>query len=190
MNVRVGVRLGVAGLAWTHTVLLLTEQSGGLSRPVVGAGRGRGLLGFGGGGLRWVGVKSACTHGGRRGLGERVVVAWRGGGLWQRLARSAAGGGRGQRGAAARRRRRLSARQLAPHGRRGQRQWVAGPWWRHGGQRDRRVQASVTAVWGLRRAVQPGRQEAVLVLSTCNLRSKTSIGLLVDVLKLFPHLTQ
>lgn len=104
----VGVCLGVAGPAWARTVLLLTEQSGGLSRPVLRPGGGRGLLGLGGqgGGLSGVEVKGACrcTNGGRRDLGERDrVVARRRSCLRQTLARSAAGGGgdggRGQRGA-------------------------------------------------------------------------------------------
>lgn len=108
VNVWVGVCLGVAGPAWARTVLLLTEQSGGLPRPVLRPGRGRGLLGLGGegGGLRGVGVKRACccTDGGRRDLGERDrVVARRRSRLRQTLAGSAAGGGggggRGQRGA-------------------------------------------------------------------------------------------
>lgn len=104
VNMWVGVRLGVAGPAGAHAVLLLTEQSGGLSRPVLQASRGRGLLRLGGG-HSLVGVEGArrCTHGGRRGLGEWGVVARRGRGLGQRLARSAAGGGGlGQSGAVAR----------------------------------------------------------------------------------------
>lgn len=175
MDVCVGVCLGVAGPAWAHTVLLLTEQSGGLSRPVLRAGRGRRRrLGLGGG-LRWAGVKGAEGH--ARG-GQRGVVARKRGGLGQRLAGSAAGGGGGlgQSGAAAGcrwRRRRLSVRPLALCRRRGQRQRSAGPRWRHGGQRDRRVQTSVAALWRLRRAVQPGRQETVLVLSTSDLGRTT-----------------
>lgn len=166
VNVWVGVCLGVAGPAWAHTVLLLTEQSGGLSRPVIQPSRGRGLLGLGGqgGGLSWMGVKGArrCTHGGRRCLGEGGVVTQRGSGLRQRLARSAAGGRSrlGQRG----------VRCLASCRRRGQQQWIAGPRWGHGGQRDRYVQTSVTALWRLRHAVQLGCQETVLVLSTSDLR--------------------
>lgn len=173
VNVWVGVCLGVAGPAWAHTVLLLTEQSGGLSRPVIRPSRGRVLLGLGGqgGGLSWMGVKGArrCTHGGRRCLGEGGVVTRRGSGLRQRLARSAAGGrGRlGQRGAAARR---GSVRRLAPCRRRGQQQWIVGPRWDHGGQRDRYVQTSVTALWRLWHAIQLGCQETVLVLSTSDLR--------------------
>lgn len=58
---------------------------------------------------------------------------------------------------------------LAPCRRRGQRQWNAGPRWRHGGQRDRGVETGATAVWGLWRAVQLRCQETVLVLRTSEL---------------------
>lgn len=173
VNVWVGVGLGVAGPAWAHTVLLLTEQSGGLSRPVLRPSRGRGLLGLGGqgGGLSWMRIKGAhrCTHGGWRCLGERGVVTGRRGGLRQGLARSAAGGrGRlGQRGAAACR---GSVRRLEPCRRRGQREWIAGPRWGHGRQRDRYVQMGVAPLWRLRHTVQLGCQETVLVLSTSDLR--------------------
>lgn len=97
------------------------------------------------------------------------MVAREGRGLRQRLAGPAAGGGgRRQRGASARRRR-LSVGRLALCRRRGQRQRGASSRWRHGGHRHRRVQASVTALRRLWRAVQPGRQETVLVLSTSDL---------------------
>lgn len=92
VNVRLGVRLSVAGPTGAHRVLLLTEQSVGLSRPVLGAGRGSRLLRLTG--KAWVGVKGArrCTCTGRRGLGKGGVVARRRGRLWQGLARPAAGG--------------------------------------------------------------------------------------------------
>lgn len=68
VNVWEGVRLAVAGPLGAHTVLLLTEQSGGLPRPVVRPSRGRGGLGLGGG-LSRKGVKGArrCACGRRRG---------------------------------------------------------------------------------------------------------------------------
>lgn len=156
VNVWVGVCLGVAGPAWAHTVLLLVEQSGGLSGPVLRPSRGRGLGGEGAG-LSWMGVKGArrFTHGGRRGLGEEGVVTRRGRGLRQGLARSAAGGRGhlGQSGAAARR---GGVRRLAPCRRRGQRQWIAGPRRCHRGQKDRCVQTGLTALWRLGHAVQFG----------------------------------
>ncbi len=48
VDVWVGVCLGVAEPARARTVLLLTEQSRGLSRPVVRPSRLRGVLGLGG----------------------------------------------------------------------------------------------------------------------------------------------
>lgn len=93
--------------------------------------------------------------------------------LRQRLAGSA-GGRRDRlrnRGAAACRR---SVRHLAPCRRRGQQQGVADPRWCHWRQRHRCVQAGAAALWRLRRAVQLGRQETVLVLSTSNLRGNDS----------------
>lgn len=91
------------------------------------------------------------------------------GSLRHRLAGSAGGGGahRGPGGAAAGRR---GVGDLAPGRRRGQQQGVAGTRWRHGRQRHRGVQAGAAALWGLRRAVQLGRQQAVLVLRTSDLR--------------------
>lgn len=177
VNVWEGVGLGLAGPARAHTVLLLTEQGAGLPRPAVWPVSGRGLLqleGEGGSLRRWGNV-GACwgARRRRRGLGERGGVAGGARRLRQRLAGSA--GGRGghlrNRGAAARRR---GVRHLAPRGRGGQQQGVAGPWWRHGRQRHRRVQAGAAALWRLRRAVQFGRQETVLVLSTSDLRGENS----------------
>lgn len=66
-----GVDVGVAGPAGAHAVLLLTEQRGGLSGPVLRASGGRGLLRLGGegGGQRRVQGTRRCAHGGGRGLG-------------------------------------------------------------------------------------------------------------------------
>lgn len=161
-GVDVWVGLGVAGAAWAHAVLLLAEQSGGLPWAVLRAGRGRRLLAFGRRGQRRVGARGAqrCA---RRGV--RGVVAGRGRGLRQRLARPAAGGG----GCSATRWNRLGVGELTPHRGRGQRQRAARPRRCDRGQRDRRVQAGVTALWRLRRAVQVGCQETVLILSTSDL---------------------
>lgn len=181
LNVWVGVRLGVAGPTWAHTVLLLIEQSGGLSRPVLRPGRRRGLGGEGAG-LSWRGDKGArrFTHGGRRSLGEGGVVARRGRGLRQRLARPAGGGDGGhlgQRGAAACQ---GSVGRLTACGRRGQRQWIAGAWGCHRGQTDRCVETGLTALWRLGHAVQFGCQETVLVLSSSDLGgTKTPLILLI-----------
>lgn len=98
---------GVAGLAGANTVLLLTEQSGGLFRTIFWAFRGRELLGFGGHvSQRWVyGAQHSAHRGGRR-LGERGVAVKRRVELGHRLARPATRGGsaNGEDGAAALRR--------------------------------------------------------------------------------------
>lgn len=177
VNVWEGVGLRLAGPARAHAVLLLTEQGAGLPRPVLWPLSGRGLLrlkGEGGSLRRWgiVGGRwgARCR---RRGLGERGEVTEGGRRLRQWLAGSA-GGRRGHlrnRGAADHRR---GVRQLAPRRGGGQQQGVAGPWWRHGRQRHRRVQAGAAALWWLRRAVQFGRQETVLVLGTSDLRGESS----------------
>lgn len=187
-GVEVRVGLALTRPARAHAVLLLTEQGGGLPRAAVRPDGGRGLRGLEGegGGLRW------RRNGGtrhrrarrrrRRHLGERGVVT---GGVrrWRHtLAGSAGGGGGGggghlgKGGAAARRR---SAGDLAPCRRRGQQQGVAGPRWRDGRQGHGRVQAAAAALWGLRRAVQLGGQEAVLVLSTRDLREESGAALLI-----------
>lgn len=177
VNVWEGVGLGLAGPARAHAVLLLTEQGAGLPRPAVWPLSGRGLLRLKGegGSLRRRGIVgdrwgARC---GRRGLGERGGVT---GGVrrWKQWLAGPAGGRRGHLrngGAAARRR---GDRHLAPRRRGGQKQGVAGPRWRHGRQGHRRVQAGAAALWWLRRAVQFGRQETVLVLSTSDLRGENS----------------
>lgn len=187
-GVKVRVGLALTRPSRAHAVLLLTEQGRGLPRAPVRPDGGRGLRGLEGegGGLRRrrnVGTRHRrARRGRRRHLGEGGVVT---GGVrrWRHtLAGSAAGGGGGgggghlgKGGAAARRR---SAGNLAPRRRRGQQQGVAGPRWRDGRQGHGRVQAAAAALWGLRRAVQPGGQEAVLVLSTRDLREESGAALL------------
>lgn len=144
----VDVSLSVAGSPRAHRVLLLTEQSAGLSWPVLRAGRLLRLTGRGG------------------------VVARRRGALGQRLARPAAGGYHLGHGASPARRRGLRLGRWVLHRRRGQTYWGAGPRWRHGGQGHRRVQAAAASIRGLGRTVQPGGQEPVLVVSPSDLRER------------------
>lgn len=184
-GVKVRVGLALTRPARAHAVLLLTEQGGGLPRPAVRPDGGRGLEGEGGGLRRRRNGGThhhRARHGRRRHLGEGGVVT---GGVrrWRHtLAGSAGGGGGGggghlgKGGAAARR---SSAGNLAPRRRRGQQQGVAGPWWRDGKLGHGRVQAAAAALWGLRRAVQLGGQEAVLVLSTRDLREESGAALLI-----------
>lgn len=160
-----GVNRWVGGVAWptgAHAVWLLTEQRGRLSGPAVGARRRRGLLG--------PEATRRRTPRRLRGLGEGGVTQ-RGSGLGQGLARSAAGGGGVAQNGTTARRRRLNVGRLALGGRRSKQQGGACHRWRHRGEKGRRVQAGVTSVWRLWRAVEPGRQETVLVVSTGYLRT-------------------
>lgn len=186
-GVKVRVGLALTRPARAQAVLLLTEQGGGLPRAAVRPHGGRGLEGEGGGlrRRRNVGTRHRrARRGRRRHLGEGGVVT---GGVrrWRHtLAGSAGGGGGGggggghlgEGGAAARRR---SAGNLAPRRRRGQQQGVAGPRRRDGRQGHGRVQAAAAALRGLRRAVQLGGQEAVLVLSTRDLREESGAAPLI-----------
>lgn len=75
--------LGVTGPAGAHAVRLLTEQSGGLSGPVVQAVGGWRVLRFGGKRRAHRRIQSTWhrAHTRGRGLGEWGVVTGRGRGL-------------------------------------------------------------------------------------------------------------